>query len=95
MEYSREDYRTLYNDRENGTWSDLSTTQKVCVVLLAMAVLATGLNGAEQETVMPQGAKAMCPPYDADGRKLVSSMVHATYIKGAPEPHECHYGSRG
>lgn len=32
-----------------------------------------------------------CPVENAAGQALAASMVHASYIKGEPQPHECLY----
>lgn len=89
---NRDDYRVLYNDRENGPLSDLTTGQKICMVLLVAAILATGF--VEHETVSVMQAKEekrICPRYNSAGQQLKASIVLETYVKGAPKPHECIY----
>lgn len=95
MDYTREDYRTLYNDDERGL-SDLTPVQKMCMVVLCGMVLATGFVEHENVSVM-QEAKSkptICPRFNAEGQELKASMVLETYVKGAPKPHTCVYGSK-
>lgn len=98
MDYTREDYRDLYNDPDS-PWADLTTGQKLCMVALVAAILATGLVEHDSVSVMQEVEDrrlvdlGLCPKHNAEGEILSSSMIQATYIKGAPQFHECRYRS--
>lgn len=82
-------------------WRDLPRRQKLAIVAVAVAILATGLverdslsvaQAAEEEGRVSLGGP--CQKFNADAERLVTSMVQASYIAGADEPSECYYSYR-
>ncbi len=93
MNYTREDYRLLYNEQDELDWHDITPKQRLIALVLFAAILCTGFVDHETVSVMEQkeSKTSLCPRYDVKGRELLASMVLETYTD-APKPHECIYG---